>query len=162
MVAVSDLDKSRIYFHLGYGCKGGIDAGDLAEVEDACNSVPDDYTYNRIREQLDTCDVAHETAKLNGDKTRFKTRELYTGDLNRAIVREDSKDIRTWKEEYLNETEELAQLLWVPNYRSAGMERYRFSRAAGAFINAIPGPADTSVSSRRLELVQLAGSFGGL
>ncbi len=162
MVALSELDKSRVYFHLGYGCKGGIDAGDLAEVEDACDAVPDDYTYGRIKEQLDTCDEAHETAKLNSDRTRYSTRELYTGDLNRAIVRENSKDNRLWKEEYFNETEELARLLWVPNYRAPGMERYRFSRAAGAFINAIPGPADTSVSSRRLELVQLGGSFGGL
>jgi hypothetical protein len=159
MVALSELDKSRVYFHLGMGSRAGVDAGDLAEVEQACSTVPDDYTHGRIRQQLDLCDDAWNKKGLGGEG-RFTTREIYQGDLNRAILRESAGDNRVWKEEYLEESRELAQLLWVPNYREAGMDRFRFTRATGAFINIIPGVADTSVSSRRLEFNQLGGSFG--
>jgi hypothetical protein len=159
VVALSELDKSRVYFHLGLGCRAGCDAGDLAEVEQACTTIPDDYTHGRVKQQLDLCDAAWDKARLGGEG-RFTTREIYQGDLNRAILRESASDDRVWKEQYFNEVEELAQLLWVPNYRMAGADRFRFTRAAGSFISCIPGNADTSVSSRRLEFSQLAGSFG--
>lgn len=160
MVALSELDKSRVYFHLGMGTRAGIDAGDLAEVEAACSTIPDDYIHGKVKEQLDECDKAFEAARLGSSQGRYTTREIYQGDINRAIVRENSGDTRIWKEEYLNESRELAQLLWVPNYREAGADQFRFTRATGAFINVLPGVADTSVSSRRLEFNQLAGSFG--
>ena len=160
MVVLSTLNKSRVRFHLGVAGMAGVDAGDLAEIEEACNTIPDDYTHCRVLEQLDICDEAFKLSKLTGTQSRFSIREQYAGDINRAIVREQSKDIRVWKENYLNETRELAQLLWVPNYREPGMDRYRFTRAAGSFIKAIPGVADTSVSSRRLEYEQLAGGLG--
>lgn len=158
---LNELDKARVRFHTGVSGKAGVDAGDLAQIEEACRTIPDDYTYGRVLEQLDICDEAWETSKLtrNGD-IRYTVRENYQGDINRAIVRDNAKDQRVWWENYLREVDELARLLWVPNYRQEGMDRFRFERSAGAFISIIPGVADTSVSSRRLEFSQLAGSFG--
>lgn len=153
-------EKEAIYFHLGYGTRGGIDAGDVAQVEEACATVTSSYMYSRIVEQIRFCDLAWDASKLTTDTDRYTTRESYQGDINRAIIRDDIKENRIWWQNYLKETDTLAQLLWVPNYRQPGMERYRYERSAGAFIKSIPGPADTSVSSRRLEYQQLGGNFG--
>ena len=43
MVALSFNDKERVYFHLGMGARVGIDAGDLAQVEEACNTIFSEY-----------------------------------------------------------------------------------------------------------------------
>lgn len=160
MVALSDWDKSRVYFHLGMGARTGIDVADLADVEEACKIIPDEYTHLRVLEQLDICDEAFELSRMTRGGNRFTTREQFAGDLSRSIVRESAKDFRVWHENYLNECRNLAQLLWCPLYRDEQMLRYRYERAAGAFISCIPGPADTSVSSRKVEFAQLGGSFG--
>lgn len=160
MVALTEVDKDRAYFHLGIGSRAGVPAGDLARVEEACNTIPSDYMHGKIIEQLDLCDLAHESQKLNTPGFRYGTREVYSGDINRAIVRESAKDVRHWRENYRDEVRELAQLLWVPNWREDGADRYRYSRDGGAFINILPGVADTSTASRRLEWVEFAGSFG--
>jgi hypothetical protein len=159
---VDPLNRSRIYFHLGYGAGAGagIDAGDVAQVEEAMNAVRDEYFMNRIKEQLDICDDAWDSARATKTGFRFDIRENYAGDINRAIVRDSSKSLRIWEENYRREADALARLLWVPNYNREGMERYRFERAAGAFVRALPGVADTAISSRRLQFEQLAGSFG--
>lgn len=160
MVALSFLDTERVYFHLGMGNRAGIPAGDLAKVEEACKTITSQYMHDRVLEQLAVCDEAWEAQKLANQGYRYGTREQYSGDINRAIIRESSKDVRIWKENYRDEVAELARVLWVPNYRADGVDRWRFSRDGAAFVKAIPGVADTSVSSRRLEFVQLAGSFG--
>lgn len=160
MVSLPTLHKERVYFHLGYGNRDGVDAGDVAQVEEAFTTIRSDYMLNRILEQLDICDEAWAASRLTRTGGRFTTKEIYLGDINRSISRESAKDNRVWWENYIKETDELAQLLWCPNYRREGMDRLRFERSAQAFIRAIPGVADTSVSSRKLEFQQLAGSFG--
>lgn len=161
MVSLPLLDRERVYFHLGFGNRDGVDAGDVAQVEESFTTIRSDYMLNRILEQLDICDEAYEATKLTRDTgTRYTNKENYQGDINRAILRDNSKDNRIWWENYLNETQQLAQLLWVPNYRMPGMDRFRYERSAQAFIRALPGVADTSTSSRKLEFQQLAGSFG--
>lgn len=160
MVSLTTIDRERCYFHLGYGNRDGIDAGDVAQVEESFTTIRSSYMLNRILEQLDICDDAWEASRLTRSGIRYTTKEIYLGDLNRSISRDSSKDNRLWWDNYLKESQELAQLLWVPNYRMESMQRFRYERSAQAFIRAIPGVADTSVSSRRLEFAQLAGSFG--
>lgn len=161
MVALSKEDQERVYFHLGIGSRAGVDAGDIAQIEEAFNTIPSDYQLNRIIEQLDICDVAWETARLvRADNSRFTTKEQYTGDINRAVLREAADDIQIWQRNYLNETRELAQLLWVPNYREQGMDKYRYERSAGAFIKSIPGIADTSIASKLQQWWDLGGGWG--
>jgi len=68
--------------------------------------------------------------------------------------------LRLWKENYREETRTLAQMLHVPNYNEEGWQQQMFSRTGSVYINALPGVADTSVASRKVEFTQLAGSFG--
>jgi len=157
---LSSLDQARAKFHLGYGTGHGIDFGDLAQLEEAFNTITNDYIYNRIVEQLNICDAAFNASQLIETGGRYTTKEIYLGDINRSILRDTAKDVRIWNEYYNSQCDELAHLLWVPNYRDEGTLRYRHERAAGAFMKAVPGIADTSVASRRQEVIQLAGSFG--
>ncbi|WP_250123078.1 hypothetical protein [Chroococcidiopsis sp. CCMEE 29] len=89
-----------------------------------------------------------------------QTKERYAGDLERAIVRLSSKDQGVWFENYLRETDLLAQQLWVANYRRESSLRYRFEVAAGEYINLLPGVADTVAVSRMEATIRYGGSFG--
>ena len=161
MVALSFNDKERVYFHIGMGARIGIDAGDLAQVEEACNTIFSDYMKTKVITQLDVCEVAYEAMQATNTTTvRFGTKEFYTGDVNRTILREQMKDVRLWGENYLNETRRLAQMLHVPNYQEEGWQQQMYSRSGSVYINALPGIADTSVASRRVEFNAFAGSFG--
>lgn len=165
MVSLPDADRERCYFHLGYGAsRAGIDAGDIAQVEESFVTIKSEYALLRIQEQLDICDEAWEATKLTRTGSgRYTTKEIYLGDINRSITRESAKDSRrVWWENYLQECDELAHLLWCPNYRDENILRHRYERSAQAFIRALPGVADTAISSRKLEFQQLAGSFGTL
>jgi hypothetical protein len=147
MPTLSELDKSRCRFHLGFGA--GVPAGDRARLEEAMNLLQDDYEVRRCQEILQRCDRAFEATEILGDSSRFDTKELYAGDINRTILRESARDSRTWWENYLKETDLLAaHPLWVPNYRREENLRYRFARTGAEFIMAVPGPADTCISDR--------------
>lgn len=154
MVALSELDKSRCRFHLGYGA--GTPAGDRARLEEAMNGLQDNYEFNRVIELLARCDRAFQLTEQNA-LGRYETKELYVGDINRSIIRESAtQSARRWWENYLMETDLLAfHPLWVPNYRREDNLRYRFSRTGAEFIKAVPGPADTCVSDR----IQLSREF---
>lgn len=153
--------RDRCYFHLGFTSGAGIPAGDLSRLEQSLDEVKSDYFLQKILEQLDRCDRAWEASELAGPEgIRFQTREKYGGDIDRGIIRESSKDHRIWWENYLAEGRRLAQILWVPYYYDEASLRYRFERGDGAFINSIPGPADTSSGTRKYWAVTLAGAFG--
>lgn len=153
--------RDRCYFHLGFGNKAGIPAADLSRVEEALDTLQSDYFFQKLLEQLDRCDRAWEMSELAGPSgLRYQTRELYSGDINRAIVREGSKDHRIWWEAYLQETDHLAHQLWVSNYQRESSLRFRFERGGGEFIMSIPGPADTCAVSRVDSVIRYCGSFG--
>ena len=77
MVALSFDDKERVYFHLGMGARIGIDAGDLAQVEEACNTIFSEYMKTEILDQLDICDDAYDAMKATKTTTvRFGTKEF--------------------------------------------------------------------------------------
>lgn len=146
MTTLSALDKSRTYFHLGYGNGSGIPAGDLAQLEEACAQVRNDYQLKRIKEILNRCDAAWEQTEPG---TGASSSELYVGDINRSVQRTFLGDSSIlWHENYLRETDFLAQELNVPNYRQPGARAFTYARHGGEYVNAIPGPADTSVGSR--------------
>lgn len=153
--------RDRCSFHLGYGNKAGIPAGDLSRLEEALDTIQSDYFLQKLLEILDRCDRAFELSELAGDTTgRYQSKEGYFGDINRTIVRESSKDARIWWENYLNQCDLLAQELWVPCYRREASLRYRFERGGGEFIMSIPGNADTVAVSRVDSVSRYAGSFG--
>jgi hypothetical protein len=156
-VELNDFDKSRCRYHLGYNSGANIPAGDLARLEEAMAKVPDDYFYVRIIEHLDRCDKAFRISQIFRveDQPQPSRIERIAGDTDRSIFTSDPiKADRDYREIYLREVDRLAETLYVANYRREEVRRYAFERSGGEFIMAVPGPADTSVSTR---IVQYTG-----
>jgi hypothetical protein len=148
---LNDYEKSRTRFHLGYNSGANIPAGDLARLEEAMARIPDSYFYSRITEHLDRCDKAYRVSQVFRveDQPQPSRVERITGDTDRAIYSSDPlKAAKDYREVYLREVDQLAETLYVANYRRDEVRRYAFERAGVEFIMAIPGPADTSVTTR--------------
>lgn len=119
--------------------------------------IPDSYFYGRVIEHLDRCDKAFRISQIFRveDQPQPSRIERITGDTERAIFQSDPlKADRDYREIYLREVDRLAETLYVANYRREEVRRYAFERSGGEFIMAVPGPADTSVSTR---IVQYTG-----
>jgi hypothetical protein len=145
-VQLSDFDKSRVRYHLGYYTVT-VPAGDYARLEEAMNTVPDSYFYDKISIQIERCNTAEKKTEVaSNPNTRF---ESVAGDVDRTISSSNAKEaLRVWDEIYLYETGRLAQILYVPNYKDPVQARYRFDRSGAEFIQALPGPADVAVGTR--------------
>lgn len=144
-------DKSRTRWHLGFNSGAQIPAGDLARLEEAMCRIPDSYWMDAILNQLDRCDKTWKLSQvfLNDEQPMPTRVERITGDTDRAIFQSDPlKSDRDYREIYLREVDRLAESLYVPNYRREEVRRYCFERSGAEFVMAIPGPADTCVSTR--------------
>ena len=143
---LSDFDKSRVRYHLGYFTVS-VPAGDYAQLEEAMNTLPDSYFYVKIAIQIGRCDTAEKKTEVaSSPSTRL---ESIAGDVDRTIKSSNAKDaLKIWNEIYLYETNRLAGILYVPNYKDPMQARYRYERSGAEFIQALPGPADTAVGSR--------------
>ena len=143
---LSDFDKSRVRYHLGYFTVS-VPAGDYARLEEAMNTIPDSYFYDKIAVQLGRCDTAEKKTEVaTSPSTRL---ESIAGDVDRTVATSDFREtLKTWTEIYIYETDRLAMHLYVPNYRNPAQARYRFNREGAEFIQALPGPADVAVGTR--------------
>ena len=143
---LSDFDKSRVRYHLGYFTVT-VPAGDYARLEEAMNTIPDSYFYDKVIIQLGRCDTAEKKTKVaTSPSTRI---ENIVGDVDRTIRSSNAREaLKVWDEIYLYETNRLAQILYVPNYKDPFQARYRYERSGAEFIQALPGPADVSVGTR--------------
>ena len=143
---LSDFDKSRVRYHLGYFTVS-VPAGDYARLEEAMNTIPDSFFNDRIIIQIGRCDTAEKKTEVaSTPSTRLET---IAGDVDRTIRSSNAKDaLKIWSEIYLYETNRLAGILYVPNYKVPMQARYRYERSGAEFIQALPGPADTAVGSR--------------
>ena len=143
---LSDFDKSRVRYHLGYFTVS-VPAGDYARLEEAMNTIPDSFFNDRIIVQIGRCDTAEKKTEVaSTPSTRLET---IAGDVDRTIRSSNAKDaLKIWSEIYLYETNRLAGILYVPNYKDPMQARYRYERSGAEFIQALPGPADTAVGAR--------------
>ena len=143
---LSDFDKSRVRYHLGYFTVS-VPAGDYARLEEVMNTIPDSFFNDRIIVQIGRCDTAEKKTEVaSTPSTRLET---IAGDVDRTIRSSNAKDaLKIWSEIYLYETNRLAGILYVPNYKDPMQARYRYERSGAEFIQALPGPADTAVGSR--------------
>ena len=143
---LSDFDKSRVRYHLGYFTVS-VPAGDFARLEEAMNTVPDSFFVDKIIVQIGRCDTAEKKTEVaSTPSTRLET---IAGDVDRTIRSSNAKEaLKIWSEIYLYETNRLAAILYVPNYKDPIQARYRYERSGAEFIQALPGPADTAVGSR--------------
>jgi hypothetical protein len=105
-----------------------VPAGDYARLEEAMNTVPDSYFYDKIVIQIGRCDTAEKKTEVaTSPSTRL---ENIAGDVDRTIRSSNAKEaLKVWDEIYLYETN-------------------RYERSGAEFIQALPGPADTAVGSR--------------
>ena len=143
---LSDFDKSRVRYHLGYFTVS-VPAGDYARLEEAMNTVPDSFFVDKIIVQIGRCDTAEKKTEVaSTPSTRLET---IAGDVDRTIRSSNAKEaLKIWSEIYLYETNRLAGILYVANYKDPVQARYRYERSGAEFIQALLGPADTAVGSR--------------
>jgi hypothetical protein len=133
------------------GSGGGVPAGDKAAIEEAMENLPDNYTVQQVRRQLDRCDEAWTLTEVtsSNDPPIFQ-REITSGDINRSVVRsaQDRRLRDYYWDIYYKEVEQLARILWVPEYRTPNNDHWRFARSGGEFVMSLPGVADSCVSDR--------------
>ena len=143
---LSDFDKSRVRYHLGYFTVS-VPAGDYARLEEAMNTVPDSFFVDKIIIHIGRCDTAEKKTEVaSTPSTRLET---IAGDVDRTIRSSNAKEaLKIWSEIYLYETNRLVGILYVANYKDPVQARYRYERSGAEFIQALPGPADTAVGSR--------------
>ena len=135
---LSPFNQSRVRYHLGYYVTS-VPAGDYARLEEAMNSVPDTLFHDKIVIQIDRCDASEKKTQLASNDPNFVDRTIRSSNVRDAL--------RLWNDVYLYETNRLAQILYVPNYKDEMQARYRYERSGADFIQALPGPADTTVGS---------------
>ena len=144
---LDDFNFSRTAYHLGYNI-ATVPAGDYARLMEACNSIPSEFYYDKIVQQIERCEEAERLTELATGRATSR-QETILGDVSRSINSQDKRETaRIWRENYLYECDRLAHMLYVPNYRDPVAARYRFERSGGEFIQAIPGPPDTSRADR--------------
>jgi hypothetical protein len=81
-VRLSDFDKSRVRYHLGYYVVS-VPAGDYSRLEESLNTVPDSYFYDKIIIQVGRCDTAEKKTEVaTSPSTRI---ENIAGDVDRTI-----------------------------------------------------------------------------
>jgi len=144
---LDDFNFSRVAYHLGYNI-ATVPAGDYARLMEACTSVPSEFYYDKIVQQIERCEEAERLTELATGRATSR-QETILGDVSRSINIQDKRETaRIWRENYLYECDRLAHMLYVPNYRDPVAARYRFERSGGEFIQAIPGPPDTARADR--------------
>ena len=99
---LSDFDKSRVRYHLGYFTVS-VPAGDYARLEEAMNTVPDSFFVDKIIVQIGRCDTAEKKTEVaSTPSTRLET---IAGDVDRTIRSSNAKEaLKIWSEIYLYET----------------------------------------------------------
>lgn len=144
MPALSQIDRSRVRYHLRYCAPNSIPAGDAARLELQIQSLPDDYTVRQILTHLDRCDRAFEESETGYDR-----KQIVVGDINRSTITSTNKDfIQLWRA-YLAETDRLAYLLNVPNYADPEQGYGRWVRYGDVSVLASSiGVPDTCVGDR--------------
>lgn len=161
MVALSYENQQRTLFHIGMTSESAYTAEDKAIAIAAMNNLESARIEQYFIDLLDELDDIWE--RLRGDSAqRFSYKEQVAGDINRAVVRDDPRSIlREWRVIYDTRVEELCKKFGLPNYNDSA-NRWQYLRDSGTYINAVPGPADTAVSSRITEYVTHAagGGFG--
>ena len=144
---LDDFNFSRVAYHLGYNV-ATVPAGDYARLIEATTSIPSEFYYDKIIQQIERCEQAERLTELStGDAS--SRQETILGDVQRSITVQDKQEVaRVWRQNYLYETGRLAEMLYVANYKDPVAARYRFERSGGEFIQALPGPPDVSRADR--------------
>lgn len=150
MSKLTPTDRDRIRSHLGYDRTAAIPAAAAIRLQYAFDGEYSDFTLtgvNGIRYWLDRCDrYLIATDPTAGDQ--FTTRTQIIGDVNRSTTTTTVADLKNWWDEYLRQTDQLANKLSVPNFRRSETARYLFMRWGDDYVKSIPGVPDNAVGDR--------------
>lgn len=152
-------EESRAAFHLGINVGAEIPAGEVARFYEATRRIPDEEWYRSIMNHISRCDRAWAASEVLKDVAETgqmapSQLQLISGDTNRSIqITDPMKADTIYREVYLREVDRLAESLYVSNWRRPEVRQQVFARGGNTYIQAIPGPADTSVGTRILENV---------
>lgn len=144
---LDDFNFSRVTYHLGYNV-ATVPAGDYSRLLLACTSIPSQYYYDKIIQQLERCEEAERISELAAGKGTSR-QEIILGDVSRTISVQDKQETaKIWRENYIYETDRLAQMLYVANYKNPMVNRYRFERSGASYVQALPGAPTMSRADR--------------
>lgn len=144
---LDDFNFSRVTYHLGYNVST-VPAGDYSRLLLACTSIPSQYYYDKIVQQIERCEDAERLSELAGGRATSR-QEIILGDVSRTInVQDKQETAKIWRENYVYETDRLAQMLYVANYKNPMVSRYRFERSGASYVQALPGAPTMSRADR--------------
>ena len=142
--ALDDYNIERVAYHLNYNISA-VSPQDYARLLEACNSIPSDFYYSKVIEQISRCDTAEGYTELASNKGASQ-QELILGDASRSITIQETRRVaRIWRENYLYECDRLSALLHVVNYKDPVIAHSRFIATEGDFIQSLPGPANPAL-----------------
>ena len=145
--ALDDFNFTRVQYHLGYN-NVTVPAGDYTRLQQACNSIPSQFFYDKIVQQIERCEEAERLSELATGRATSR-QEIILGDVSRTISVQDKREVANiWRENYIFETDRLAQLLFVANYRNPMTNRFRFERSGASYVQALPGAPSMSRADR--------------
>ena len=145
--ALDDFNFTRVQYHLGYN-NATVPAGDYTRLQQACNSIPSQFFYDKIVQQIERCEEAERLSELATGRATSR-QEIILGDVSRTISVQDKREVANiWRENYIFETDRLAQLLFVANYRNPMTNRFRFERSGASYVQALPGAPSMSRADR--------------
>jgi hypothetical protein len=154
-IKLSQDDFQRLIWHLGYNISV-IPATDWGKLVEAANNLPGRAFHDRITERLNRCDRAERASELlSVPRTRT---ESIAGDVIRTIaITNAAEAARIYPLNYLDETNELAYSLHVPNYRDPLQAQVAWRRNGPEYATMASAPSDTAVSER----IRFSRSWGG-
>jgi hypothetical protein len=162
MVALPYEYQQKALFHVSMTSESAYTAEDKGTAIAAMENLESEIIMNYFIDMIDELDDIWE--RLKGDSVqRFSYKEQVAGDINRSVVRDDPRSIlREWKVIYDTRVSQMCQKFGLPDYNDVG-SRWQYLRDAGSYVMAIPGPADTAISSRIREYqVDVAGGGFGV
>ncbi len=147
MAVLSALDQSRVRYHLVY--REGVPDGERWLLDYQMEHVADEQTAVRIKRLLDLCDRLELRAEPGGDDLAdLDSRELYTGDINRSVLRATRTRESERLKDYIRACDNVALTLGVINFRNPGSWAAILARYTGGSLERVRGPAGTSVPGR--------------
>ena len=87
---LDEFNFSRTAYFLGYNI-ATVPAGDYARLMEACNSIPSEFYYDKIIEQLERCADAERLTELATGRATSR-QETILGDVSRSINIQDKRE----------------------------------------------------------------------
>ncbi|PSB29893.1 hypothetical protein [Stenomitos frigidus] len=123
MSSLSDLDKSRARWHLGYN--ESVPTGDRTLMEIRMTKIADSFTVGKIRDRLDRCDRTEVETETDAQGSGIVTKRFLLGDVNRTDVNYQAESLQKRERAYMKELNALATSLGVRNWRDPELQDSR-------------------------------------